>query len=190
MLQEKRWNDPAERVDFMISSIKKILIWRDCAVITLLRRTIDVLGAAPDLEALVVSPDPDVLAIAAEAGVDTLRQRGQGLNQGLREARDVAIARGAPRRARENLQGGGSAICFQRKPRSFRGSAQLAGSRGVRRINVWAVSCGGFRPLMMAVVMSYWTWAGGTSGAEGARLGVGGWVLVGFGLPGLRIDSH
>jgi hypothetical protein len=40
------------------------------------------------------------------------------------------------------------------KPRSFRCSAQPAGSRGVRRINVWAVSCGGFRPLTMAVVMS------------------------------------
>src|SRR3984893_1944485 len=45
-------------------------------------------------------------------------------------------------------------ICSQRKPRSFRCSAQSVGSRGVRRINVWAVSCGGFRPLMMAVVMS------------------------------------
>src|ERR1700681_2068465 len=47
-----------------------------------------------------------------------------------------------------------STICSQQKPRSFRCSAQPAGSRGVRRINVWAVSCGGFRPLMMAVVMS------------------------------------
>src|SRR6202022_53684 len=47
-----------------------------------------------------------------------------------------------------------SRICSQRKPRSFRCSAQPAGSRGVRRINVWAVSCAGFRPLMMAVVMS------------------------------------
>ena len=46
------------------------------------------------------------------------------------------------------------AICSQRKPRSFRCSAQPAGSRGVRRINVWAVSCSGFRPLTMAVVMS------------------------------------
>src|SRR6202022_3353781 len=32
-----------------------------------------------------------------------------------------------------------STICSQRKPRSFRCSAQPAGSRGVRRINVWAV---------------------------------------------------
>jgi hypothetical protein len=47
-----------------------------------------------------------------------------------------------------------STICSQRKPRSFRCSAQPAGSRGVRRTNVWAVSCGGFRPLMIAVVMS------------------------------------
>jgi hypothetical protein len=47
-----------------------------------------------------------------------------------------------------------STICSQRKPRSCRCSAQPTGSRGVRRINVLAVSCGGFRPLMMAVVMS------------------------------------
>src|ERR1700719_4428920 len=47
-----------------------------------------------------------------------------------------------------------STICSQRKPRSFRCSAQPAGSRGVRRINVLAVSCGGFRPLMMGVVIS------------------------------------
>jgi hypothetical protein len=47
-----------------------------------------------------------------------------------------------------------STVCSQRKPRSFRCSDQPAGSRGVRRINVWAVSCDGFRPLMMAVVMS------------------------------------
>jgi hypothetical protein len=60
----------------------------------------------------------------------------------------------APRWASGNLQDGGSTICSQQKPRSFRCSAQPAGSRGVRRINVWAVSCGGFRPLMMAVVMS------------------------------------
>src|SRR6202171_2691862 len=32
-----------------------------------------------------------------------------------------------------------STICSPRKPRSFRCSGQPAGSRGVRRINVWAV---------------------------------------------------
>ena len=37
---------------------------------------------------------------------------------------------------------------------AFAVQAQPAGSRGVRRINVRAVSCGGFRPFMMAVVMS------------------------------------
>src|ERR1700736_4337105 len=47
-----------------------------------------------------------------------------------------------------------STIRSQQKPRSFRCSAQSVGSRGVRRINVLAVSCGGFRPLTMAVVMS------------------------------------
>jgi 2-phospho-L-lactate guanylyltransferase len=73
--------DPEERRDLVIS---------------LLQRTIAVLRDTPGLETLVVSPDPDVLAIATEAGVDTLRQRGMGLNQGLREAREVAVARGAP----------------------------------------------------------------------------------------------
>jgi hypothetical protein len=69
------------------------------------------------------------------------------------------FAGGAADIARESKAIGGgshqkSTICSQRKPRSFRCSAHPAGSRGVRRINVWAVSCGGFRPLMMAVVMS------------------------------------
>src|SRR5206468_4201687 len=49
-------------------------------------------GRAPRVD----GPEPAAPAIAAEAGVDTLRQRGQGLNQGLREARDVAVARSAP----------------------------------------------------------------------------------------------
>jgi 2-phospho-L-lactate guanylyltransferase len=61
----------------------------------LLRRTLEILRQRDDVDPLVVSPDSEVLAIADAGGVATLRQQGQGLNQGLREARDVAIARGA-----------------------------------------------------------------------------------------------
>jgi 2-phospho-L-lactate guanylyltransferase len=46
-------------------------------------------------ETLVVSPDREVLTRAASAGARTLLQRSQGLNRGLREARDDAIAGGA-----------------------------------------------------------------------------------------------
>jgi hypothetical protein len=51
----------------------------------------------------------------------------------------------------ENLSGAISWLTF------FAGGAAdvrriLSESRGAFRINVWAVSCGGFRPLMMAVV--------------------------------------
>jgi 2-phospho-L-lactate guanylyltransferase len=46
-------------------------------------------------ETVVVSPDRDVLIRAADQGARTLLQRSQGLNRGLREARDDAIAGGA-----------------------------------------------------------------------------------------------
>lgn len=46
-------------------------------------------------ETLVVTPDDEVRAIALDAGARPLRQRGQGLNAGLREARDEAVAGGA-----------------------------------------------------------------------------------------------
>ena len=62
----------------------------------LLSRT---LGAAIDTasldDVLVLSPDRDVLAIAAEAGARTLRQRTNGLNAGVREAREDVVAGGA-----------------------------------------------------------------------------------------------
>jgi 2-phospho-L-lactate/phosphoenolpyruvate guanylyltransferase len=61
----------------------------------LLRRTIEVARRSPGLDVLVVSPDREVLKLAAEGGVDTVRQVGQGLNRGLHEARDAALARGA-----------------------------------------------------------------------------------------------
>jgi 2-phospho-L-lactate guanylyltransferase len=64
--------------------------------IDMLDRTIRAaLDTASIDETLVVSPDREVLTRAASAGARTLLQRSQGLNRGLREARDDAIAGGA-----------------------------------------------------------------------------------------------
>ena len=46
-------------------------------------------------ETIVVTPDDDVRRLALDAGARPLRQRGHGLNAGLRQARDEAIAGGA-----------------------------------------------------------------------------------------------
>jgi 2-phospho-L-lactate/phosphoenolpyruvate guanylyltransferase len=46
-------------------------------------------------DVLVISPDRDVLARAAEIGARTLRQRSRGLNAGLNEARADVVAGGA-----------------------------------------------------------------------------------------------
>ena len=46
-------------------------------------------------DVLVISPDRDVLARAAELGARTLRQRTRGLNRGLTEARADVVAGGA-----------------------------------------------------------------------------------------------
>lgn len=46
-------------------------------------------------DVLVVSPDRDVLTLAATAGARTLRQRTSGLNAGVSEARDDVVAGGA-----------------------------------------------------------------------------------------------
>ncbi|HSL32056.1 MAG TPA: 2-phospho-L-lactate guanylyltransferase [Candidatus Limnocylindrales bacterium] len=63
---------------------------------SMLDRTVRACLAAPGIaETLVVSPDREALDLAASLGARTLRQRSQGLNQGLREARDDAIAGGA-----------------------------------------------------------------------------------------------
>src|SRR5881392_3240876 len=59
-------------------------------------RTIEAAVATPGIdEVLVVTPDQTVREIALEAGARPLRQRSQGLNRGLREARDEALAAGA-----------------------------------------------------------------------------------------------
>ena len=62
----------------------------------LARRTIAAAVATPDVaETIVVTPDDEVRRIALAAGARPLRQRGHGLNAGIREARDEAIAAGA-----------------------------------------------------------------------------------------------
>jgi 2-phospho-L-lactate guanylyltransferase len=64
--------------------------------IEMLDRTVRAALETPAIdETLVVSPDREVLDRAATAGARTLLQRSQGLNRGLREARDDAIAGGA-----------------------------------------------------------------------------------------------
>jgi 2-phospho-L-lactate/phosphoenolpyruvate guanylyltransferase len=63
---------------------------------TMIVRTLQATLATPGLdETLVVSPDREAIDQAAFLGARTMRQRGQGLNAGIREARDDAIAGGA-----------------------------------------------------------------------------------------------
>ncbi len=62
----------------------------------MLERTIRAALATAGIdETLAVSPDPEALEAAARLGARTILQRSQGLNRGLREARDDAIAGGA-----------------------------------------------------------------------------------------------
>jgi 2-phospho-L-lactate/phosphoenolpyruvate guanylyltransferase len=65
-------------------------------VISMLRRTLGATAGSPRLaETIVVTPDDEVQRIARAAGARSIAQRGQGLNQGLREAREAALASGA-----------------------------------------------------------------------------------------------
>lgn len=58
--------------------------------------TIRAAVATPGIdETLVITPDDEVRDLALRAGARPLRQRSRGLNDGLREARDEAIAAGA-----------------------------------------------------------------------------------------------
>jgi 2-phospho-L-lactate/phosphoenolpyruvate guanylyltransferase len=62
----------------------------------LLRRTVEsALGVEGLADVLVVSPDREVIGLAADLGARTLRQRSRGLNAGLREARADVAAGGA-----------------------------------------------------------------------------------------------
>jgi 2-phospho-L-lactate guanylyltransferase len=62
----------------------------------LVTRTLDAIGRTPGIaETIVVTPDDEVRHLALTAGARPIRQRSQGLNRGLREAREEAIAEGA-----------------------------------------------------------------------------------------------
>jgi len=64
--------------------------------IRLLIRTLDAIGHTPGIaETIVVTPDDEVRRLAGTAGARPIQQRSQGLNRGLREAREEAIAGGA-----------------------------------------------------------------------------------------------
>jgi 2-phospho-L-lactate guanylyltransferase len=65
-------------------------------VLRMAERTIRAAVASPGIaETLVITPDDEVRALALRAGARPLRQRTQGLNAGLREARQEAVAGGA-----------------------------------------------------------------------------------------------
>jgi 2-phospho-L-lactate guanylyltransferase len=62
----------------------------------LARTTIAAVVATPEIDqAIVVTPDDTVRALADELGARPLRQRAGGLNQGIDAARDEAVAAGA-----------------------------------------------------------------------------------------------
>src|SRR5512135_606881 len=65
-------------------------------VVELLDRTVRAAAAAGGVDGvLVVSTDPEVLAVAEQAGAQTLREHGSGLNGSLAEARGRALDDGA-----------------------------------------------------------------------------------------------
>jgi len=69
---------------------------RHALVEGLLRRTIQAAVTTPGIRAVaVVSPDPEALAVAADAGAVTLPQGGGGLNEGLADGRAWARELGA-----------------------------------------------------------------------------------------------
>jgi 2-phospho-L-lactate guanylyltransferase len=65
-------------------------------VAAMIDRTIRAALETPGIaDVIVISPDAEARSAATVLGARTLRQRSQGLNRGLREARDDAIAGGA-----------------------------------------------------------------------------------------------
>jgi 2-phospho-L-lactate guanylyltransferase len=69
---------------------------RRALVERLLARTITAAAAVPGVAAVaVVSPDPAALDLATDLGAVPIRQAGEGLNEGLAQGRDRAIADGA-----------------------------------------------------------------------------------------------
>jgi 2-phospho-L-lactate guanylyltransferase len=69
---------------------------REALVLGMLRRTLDVLGAWARVRRIhVVSPDPSLGRLIAGGGLSLVAQDGEGLNQGIRQARTVAQREGA-----------------------------------------------------------------------------------------------
>jgi 2-phospho-L-lactate guanylyltransferase len=69
---------------------------REALVLGMLRRTLDVLGAWARVRRIhVVSPDPSLGRLIAGGGLSLVAQYGEGLNQGIRQARTVAQREGA-----------------------------------------------------------------------------------------------
>ena len=65
-------------------------------VVRLAEATIRAVVATPDVsETLVITPDDTVRELALAAGARPIRQRSRGLNAGIREAREEAVAAGA-----------------------------------------------------------------------------------------------
>jgi 2-phospho-L-lactate/phosphoenolpyruvate guanylyltransferase len=65
-------------------------------VTRMVRRTVEAAVNTPGVaETIVVTPDDEVRGLALAAGARPLRQRSQGLNRGLGEAREEAVAGGA-----------------------------------------------------------------------------------------------
>jgi 2-phospho-L-lactate/phosphoenolpyruvate guanylyltransferase len=65
-------------------------------VLRMVRRTVAAALATPGVaETIVVTPDDEVRGLGLAVGARPLRQRSQGLNRGLHEAREEAIAGGA-----------------------------------------------------------------------------------------------
>lgn len=65
-------------------------------VVSMLESTLAAASDSPGIwRTWVVSPDPEVAAIAEDAGATALLQEGRGLNQGLEQARAAAVAAGA-----------------------------------------------------------------------------------------------
>ena len=65
-------------------------------VLRLLDRTLAATLALPEVaDTIVVTPDDEVRGHALASGARPIRQRGDGLNAGLRQARDEALAAGA-----------------------------------------------------------------------------------------------
>ena len=65
-------------------------------VLRLLDRTLAATLALPEVaDTIVVTPDDEVRGHALASGARPIRQRGEGLNEGLRQARDEALAAGA-----------------------------------------------------------------------------------------------